>query len=659
MTDLTKRTERFWEWFSKNEEKLSEITEKKGDSAEETVGLVSKGVSLISDGLQFNIGGDHEFTFAVNGDYALFFILPYVTSNLPEEYRSKWSFFPCMQGTKGESFGIKMFDTSVNGDKVMVSASVNENKTADIRFHAKEWIPLDENKRYTVFFIMMDVIIGEALSNICVGSVKWADGPADGMFPLTKLEEWIKNNVCEDGKVPDPVQRVFGYERKPDGDYPRGDIFAGYSSYMRFLNEYQDGVDKTYQRVMGLGAKPIFLYYYYDGKMPGEKVLDERQVIIDDLEGKVLGRPGSGKEIGIVQGAASSKSRVYIDLLLYDENAFMEKARKVFADSPHMIFGKEFCREGKEFVLTDQTVPGYRDRLELLHNIRRHRGVIEAIESLPPEKVDFDLNGLYARALNNDDQKEKALTVLGSVRELGENDALWNWRMGYALYYLLRFKESVPYLQKASVLGGPSDALTLLKKAQAILRTPEIDAERRAAKVPRDPKKVPFEGFDIKGFWDESNSDGYKGGPASDKQFEDVERILGHKLPASYKMLMGQSNGGIPVRRHHSIDMPTPWMYRSLEIDCIMGVDPSIKFSLLGELGTKFMLEKGGFPDIGIAICTVSGVRDLVFLDYRHCGPDGEPEVALVDPSWNYEVTWLADNFESFVRELVKEEELE
>ena len=40
-------------------------------------------------------------------------------------------------------------------------------------------------------------------------------------------------------------------------------------------------------------------------------------------------------------------------------------------------------------------------------------------------------------------------------------------------------------------------------------------------------------------------------------------------------------------------------------------------------------------------------------LDYRKCGKEGEPEVALVQEVNDYKVTFLADNFETFVHELI------
>ncbi|WP_434900872.1 hypothetical protein [Bradyrhizobium sp. HKCCYLS20291] len=40
----------------------------------------------------------------------------------------------------------------------------------------------------------------------------------------------------------------------------------------------------------------------------------------------------------------------------------------------------------------------------------------------------------------------------------------------------------------------------------------------------------------------------------------------------------------------------------------------------------------------------------MICLDYRTCGPDGEPSVVHVDQEWRYRITLLADDFETFMK---------
>ena len=45
----------------------------------------------------------------------------------------------------------------------------------------------------------------------------------------------------------------------------------------------------------------------------------------------------------------------------------------------------------------------------------------------------------------------------------------------------------------------------------------------------------------------------------------------------------------------------------------------------------------------------------MIFLDYRACGPQGEPAVVHVDQENDYKITHLADSFEEFIRGLEHE----
>lgn len=70
------------------------------------------------------------------------------------------------------------------------------------------------------------------------------------------------------------------------------------------------------------------------------------------------------------------------------------------------------------------------------------------------------------------------------------------------------------------------------------------------------------------------------------------------------------------------------------------------------------MIEEWGYPDIGVVICDCpSAGHDVVMLDYRLCGREGEPAVIHVDQEGDYEITFLAGSFDAFIRGLVNDEE--
>ena len=85
----------------------------------------------------------------------------------------------------------------------------------------------------------------------------------------------------------------------------------------------------------------------------------------------------------------------------------------------------------------------------------------------------------------------------------------------------------------------------------------------------------------------------------------------------------------------------------------IYGIDRDKKNSIFGEFGNKFWISKWEYPPIGVVVAdTISGGHDMIFLDYRECGPTGEPKVVRVDQEGDYSITFLADSCGDFIKQL-------
>lgn len=151
------------------------------------------------------------------------------------------------------------------------------------------------------------------------------------------------------------------------------------------------------------------------------------------------------------------------------------------------------------------------------------------------------------------------------------------------------------------------------------------------------------------GFWDDGDysRERYVGRPATDADIADAEALLGFKLPSAYCDLVREHNGGI-VRAWQFVgqDGTVSWL------EGLYGIDPECPHSLLSnDWGTAFWVDEWEYPsDIGLVIAdTPSGGHDLLFLDYRKCGPQGEPGVVHVDNELRNAETHLADSFEEFL----------
>jgi len=169
-----------------------------------------------------------------------------------------------------------------------------------------------------------------------------------------------------------------------------------------------------------------------------------------------------------------------------------------------------------------------------------------------------------------------------------------------------------------------------------------------------------FKDFNFADFWNESSYSqrDYVEEFPDDEMIASVEEELGYKLPASYIELMRIQNGGLVDKDCFPTTEETSWANDHIAITGIMGIGRNKTNSICGELGSKFMIEEWGYPNDGVYICDCpSAGHDMILLDYSKCGKDGEPEVVHVDQEDEYKKTFLAKNFETFIKGLKEEDD--
>src|SRR5689334_13311813 len=163
-----------------------------------------------------------------------------------------------------------------------------------------------------------------------------------------------------------------------------------------------------------------------------------------------------------------------------------------------------------------------------------------------------------------------------------------------------------------------------------------------------------FSDFDFAQFWEQSDyaTKEYVGAAITDHLVKQVETRLGYTLPKSYVEFMKFQNGGIPKRTHHRIKLSDDYIV----ITGIYSIGDEKPCSLCGEFGSQFWIDEWGYPPIGIyfADCPSAG-HDMLCLDYRKSGPNGEPRIIHIDQESDYKTVLVAENFEQFIRGLEDE----
>jgi tetratricopeptide (TPR) repeat protein len=499
---LTRRVKEFWNWFVENEEKLSGMMcPNSMEEADAFMEFISKGTNLISEDMHFNIGGDHEFTFSVEGWPDLFIIYPYIISCMPECLKGKWKFFPFNPGKVG-SFAYRVHDTDVDMGKIMVKASYDEKReNFNIRYYDKNLCALPEENSDGNFHVILELVLGEGVSFKYVNGIERASGIEEGMIALSGLRQHIEETVKSHGHefFENPKDVYTGYQLTPkESDELRFDVIVGSTCLSSIVADYYHGSTEIFDHADGFGVQA--LYMVFQNGVGEDNILNFRHDLEDRITEEIL-EPGN---LGVITGGATGTEYSYIDLFVYDLRAFVKKVIPLLDEYPEYSFYiSDFIRNGRIHQLTEaasEAIPYTKEnkeeflaQIEKWNDMEKFSKCIKALEDIPEAEQDYDMVMLLVRAYENyailgdngeepeDDEKEralnKALELLESIREAGESQTGWNKRMAYAYQYLVEQEEkAIEYAKRWAELD-PEDS-----SAVAVINECNEELEKRKIK---------------------------------------------------------------------------------------------------------------------------------------------------------------------------------
>ena len=119
------------------------------------------------------------------------------------------------------------------------------------------------------------------------------------------------------------------------------------------------------------------------------------------------------------------------------------------------------------------------EQCQIWHEDHEFQKIIVALEALPDEERTPETDAELARAYNNAasieqrDYYERAIELLSPHAEHFEGDHLWNFRMGYACYYLDQEGRALPYFEAAlAALPGDADTEQMIESCRARITLP-------------------------------------------------------------------------------------------------------------------------------------------------------------------------------------------
>lgn len=710
------RTKKAWEEFIKQEKELRKIIDedKNNEHGNELIKKCTEILNIAFYDISFELGyngNKYELILTPEGDKVKFFELVYFAKHAPKEIENDWNIIVGRQPITNMSLRVDDFD--INADDVLVWVKQNEGGV-DLSVYCEKTQKLlkeEENRVWWLLTTMTDLVLGEIIHMRYIDSFDIIDSiKDDNWITLTKLPLKLEEMGFTLGNDPEALIELYtGYEMKPvedeDADL-RLDTIFGSTCCAAIINEYLSNEEDSMDNLQADGSVAGFFYYPlggFSGENFTQKIFDFR----DKFEEYLL--KTCGEDCIVLIGGASGTRFGYVDFIAWDIQSVLKIAKEFFdgtddvewanfhvfrrnAGSVCLKYTKDKNDNNEHTDELDEMLTGmdyihydqqnceeFYNQLEKWNDNDEYTRCIQALNTIPEDLRDYRSTYALARALENyaiiGDHKEgtprymgdkalnKAIEALESVREEGKDKAEWNMRMAYAYQYLYKQEEkAIEYAKRwASLDPKDEDASLVIQECEK-----EIEIRNKSTKKNKKEKRIlsdiPFEGFDLDNFWDDSDCalKEYVSNPPTDKLIAEVEEKLGYKLPKSYIWLMKQHNGGIPKNTCFPTDEPTSWAEDHVAITGIMGIGKDKDCSICGGLGSQFMIDEWGYPDIGVAICDCpSAGHDMIFLDYRECGPEGEPKVVHIDQECDYKITHLADSFEEFICGLVSDEEFE
>ena len=550
------RTENWWETFAEMEAELRQMMDEDKDHTRgaELVAQMQETLNLVFDEISFEMGFNgekYELILTPEGDKVKLFELVYFQKHAPKEVLEHWNILVGRQPSK--NIGLRTEDGwDISGDDVQIWLEEQGENSFAISAYCEKLLPMlreAEGRVWWMLTTLTDPILGEIPHMRYIDSFDVLEEPkAEPSMLMSQLPDALKERGLELSTDPEAyLERYLGYEMKPnedpDADW-RLDVMVGSTCCVPLINGYLNADNDFMDDLHADGAVAGFFCYPQDTlreEEGSEKIFDFR----DKLE--EVFTTGDGPEVLTLTGGATGLFCGYVDFIAWDIRTALQMAKKFFEDSdiPWAIF-HTFRREagtvnlktppeeepddedqiseldetltGMDYIpYTPQNEEEFFRQLEQWNDEDEYTLCIQALNAIPEDWRNYRTAYALARALENyaiigdhdegtpnykgDKALRRAIEVLESVREEGQDKAQWNMRMAYAYQYLYGQEEkAIPYAQRWAELD-PED-----EDAPAVIQECQKEIAKRAEAEDEDDSDHTgvFTGFVLlsKGEWD-------------------------------------------------------------------------------------------------------------------------------------------------------------
>lgn len=329
------KVEKFWQAFAEEEKEVRQMMDDKVEG-ETLLKFVDNILSIAFTTVYFEMGinseGKYELILTPEGDRARLLQYDYWLKKAPPYLWKKWNFYSSKPGIGKSNFSLSMFDISVDKDDITIKYDPDqEREKLNIEVYAPKLMGLDEDKRYSMLFILLDQFIGEINTMQYVGYIDFIDNMPDAnAVKINDFKEIIERTVT-DRKwlvVEDPAELYTGYRLEPaeNEDWVlRQDVFIGTTACVPLINAFMNHDNEFVGKFEEDGLFFGFLFYE-NGSIAQEEMVPFRTAIEDKIV-----ELASSAGIANTLGGATGFHFSYIDFIIYDKESFLKIAEEVLA----------------------------------------------------------------------------------------------------------------------------------------------------------------------------------------------------------------------------------------------------------------------------------------------------------------------------------------
>jgi hypothetical protein len=338
------RVEDFWRWFPTVAERLdAELKARKSVVLAEEI---SARVDKLGPGFAWEVGPGRQgnsLTLSGEADRHRQLLTQYWVQRAPEI--NGWKFYPARQPDPNKGLELNIGKKRFDGKQIWVSPTVDrEREKFDLAVWHPGWEELDDNQRWTMLFLFLDMELGEYGTQQWIGRIEFSEGKLKEAIGLEELPRFI-TETCSKERWESRALGEGGvlYRLEPHDGFARGDVVFLRTSHPRLIEDYLQAQGQMEDPLAGTGADYVYVTLSIEHLPKGEEVA--ARAVLEDALDERLGAEGLGRFLG---GATGSRFG-YIDLLIFDGErsvAGIEKALRE-ANAPRGMQLHYFAK-GKE-----------------------------------------------------------------------------------------------------------------------------------------------------------------------------------------------------------------------------------------------------------------------------------------------------------------------